>query len=165
VLKEGTPPSWAPGVADETLGLVYMPLGTTSPDIWGGNRTPNQTIREAARLMSEEDIGVLPVAETDRLIGMITDRDIAIRAVAEGKGPEASVRDVMTNQVKYCFEDDDLDDVSRNIANIQMRRLPVMRHDKRLVGIVSLGDLATETQARRQAQQALSGVVSQPSHH
>jgi predicted transcriptional regulator len=99
--------------------------------------SPDQTIREAARTMSEEDVGVLPVAENDQLVGMITDRDIAIRAVAEGKGPEAKVRQVMTDQVKYCFEDEELDHVAKNMANIQMRRLPVMNRDKRLVGIVA----------------------------
>src|SRR5262249_29064324 len=125
---------------------------------------PDQTIREVARLMSEEDIGALPVAENDRLVGMITDRDIAIRAVAEGKGPEAKGREIMTGQVKYCFEDEDLADLSRNMANVQMRRLPVMDRNKRLVGIVSLGDLATKKQATTHARQALSG-ISQPSHH
>jgi CBS domain-containing protein len=123
--------------------------------------SPDQTLREAARLMSEEDVGILPVAEDDRLVGVITDRDIAIRAVAEGKGPRTKVRQVMTNQVRYCFQDEDVDHVSRNMANIQMRRLPVMDRDKRLVGIVSLGDLATEQTSAPHAQQALSG-VSQP---
>ncbi len=122
---------------------------------------PDQTVREAARMMSEEDVGALPVAENDRLVGMITDRDIAIRAVAEGKGPDAKIRQVMTDQVKYCFEDEDLDQVSKNMANIQMRRLPVMNREKRLVGIVSLADLATAKRAGTQAQQALRG-VSQP---
>jgi CBS domain-containing protein len=120
--------------------------------------SPDQTIREAARTMSEEDVGVLPVAENDQLVGMITDRDIAIRAVAEGKGPEAKVRQVMTDQVKYCFEDEELDHVAKNMANIQMRRLPVMNRDKRLVGIVSLGDLAMARGQGTQAQQALRGV-------
>jgi CBS domain-containing protein len=124
---------------------------------------PDQTIREAARMMSEEDVGALPVAEKDRLVGMITDRDIAIRAVGEGKGPDAKIRQVMTDQVKYCFEDEDLNHVAKNMAQIQMRRLPVMNRDKRLVGIVSLGDLATEKRAGAQAQQALRG-VSQPGH-
>ena len=75
---------------------------------------------------------------------MITDRDIAIRGVAEGKGPDAKVQDVMSQQVKYCFEDEDVDHVAQNMAELQVRRLPVMNRDKRLVGIVSLGDLATQ---------------------
>jgi CBS domain-containing protein len=103
---------------------------------------PTQTIREAARLMAELDTGIMPVREGDRLVGMITDRDIAVRAVAQGRGPDTSVRDVMTDDVKYCYEDDDTDDVARNMADIQVRRLPVLTRDKRLVGIVSLGDMA-----------------------
>jgi CBS domain-containing protein len=124
--------------------------------------SPDQTLREAAHLMSEEGIGVVPVADHDHLVGMVTDRDIAIRGVALGKGPGAKVKEVMSEQVKYCFEDEDLDHVSKNMASIQMRRLPVMNRDKRLVGIVSLGDLAVTNRARAQAEQALHG-VSQPS--
>jgi CBS domain-containing protein len=118
---------------------------------------PDQTIREAARKMSEEDVGALPIADHDRLVGMITDRDIAIRAVAEGKSPSTKLREVMSAQLKYCFEDEDLDHVSTNMAQIQMRRLPVMNREKRLVGIVSLGDLATRG-AGRQAAEALRGI-------
>ncbi|MFL5201572.1 MAG: CBS domain-containing protein, partial [Microvirga sp.] len=100
---------------------------------------PNQTIRDAARLMAEMDAGVMPVREGDRLVGMITDRDIAVRAVAQGRGPDTPVREVMTDEVKYCYEDDDTNDVARNMADIQVRRLPVLTRDKRLVGIISLG--------------------------
>jgi len=103
---------------------------------------PNQSIRDAAKLMAEIDAGVLPVGEGDRLVGMITDRDIAIRAVAAGKPPTTPVREVMSVEVKYCFEDDDLDEVAENMADIKLRRLPVLSRDKRLVGIVSLGDIA-----------------------
>jgi CBS domain-containing protein len=111
--------------------------------------------------MSEEDVGALPVADNDRLVGMITDRDIAIRGVGEGMAADARVRQVMTEQVKYCFEDEDLAHVSQNMASLQMRRLPVMNRDKRLVGIVSLGDLAVASKAKSQAAQALHG-ISQP---
>jgi CBS domain-containing protein len=103
---------------------------------------PDQSLQEVAREMSKKDVGAVPIAENDRLVGMITDRDIAIRAVAEGKGPNLKVRDIMTEQVKYCFEDDDVDHIAKNMADIQMRRLPVVNREKRLVGIVSLGDLA-----------------------
>ena len=102
----------------------------------------DQTIREAAQLMAEIDAGSLPVGENDRLVGMITDRDIAIRAVAEGKSPDTKIREVMTQEMLYCFDDQDLDEVSRNMAKNQVRRLPVINHSKRLVGILSLGDLA-----------------------
>src|ERR1043165_6730469 len=87
---------------------------------------PNETIRDAARMMCECDAGILPVGENDRLVGMITDRDIAIRAVAEGKGCDTRVRDVMSTEVKYVVEDDDTDDAARNMAELQVRRLPVL---------------------------------------
>ena len=86
---------------------------------------PNQSIREAAAVMAEIDAGVLPVGENDRLVGMITDRDIAIRAVAAGKAPTTSVREVMSKEVDYCFEDDDIDDVAQRMADAKLRRMPV----------------------------------------
>jgi CBS domain-containing protein len=104
--------------------------------------SPNQTIREAATLMAKIDAGILPVGDNDRLVGMISDRDIAVRAIALGKGPDTLVREVMSGDVKYCFEEDDVDDVAQNMADIKVRRLPVLNKSKRLVGIVSLGDLA-----------------------
>lgn len=103
---------------------------------------PNQSIQEAAKIMAAIDAGVLPVGENDRLVGMITDRDIAVRAVAKGLNPKTKVRDVMSDEVMYCFEDDELDEVAHNMADIKVRRLPVLNRDKRLVGIVSLGDIA-----------------------
>ena len=121
---------------------------------------PNQTIRDAARLMAEMDAGIMPVREGDRLVGMITDRDIAVRAVAQGRGPDTAVREVMTDEVKYCYEDDDTNDVARNMADIQVRRLPVLTRDKRLVGIISLGDLAVTDEAGK-AGEAVAG-ISQP---
>ena len=104
--------------------------------------SPDDTLTDAARMMAALDCGVLPVSNSQRLIGMITDRDIAIRGVAEGLGPDTTVAEVMTDDVKYCFEDDDCEDVARNMGEIQLRRLPVVSRDKRLVGIVSIGDLA-----------------------
>ena len=106
--------------------------------------SPDDTIERAAQLMGQIDAGVLPVSEKDRLVGMITDRDIAIRGVAEGCGPSARVRDVMSREVKYCYDDAETDEVLDNMAQIQVRRMPVVDHDKRLVGIVSIGDLAKE---------------------
>jgi len=104
--------------------------------------SPDQTIREAAKLMAEVDAGALPVGENDRLVGMITDRDIVIRAVAQGKSADTKVADVMSKEMLYCLDTDAIDDVGRNMAKAQVRRLPVVNKDKRLVGIVSLGDLA-----------------------
>jgi CBS domain-containing protein len=103
-----------------------------------------ESLRNAAAMMKRLDAGVLPVSANDKLVGMITDRDIAIRGIAEGKGPDARVRDVMSHEVKYCFEDEELAHVVENMAELQVRRLPVMNRHKRLVGIVSLDDLATQ---------------------
>jgi CBS domain-containing protein len=102
------------------------------------------TVREAARLMAAEDCGVLPVSKDDRLIGMVTDRDIALRGVAEGKNPDTcSVEEIMSGEVKYLFDDETTEALARNFGTLQIRRLPVVDRAKRLVGIVSLGDLAT----------------------
>ena len=103
---------------------------------------PDQTIRDAASLMAEADVGSLPVGENDRLIGMITDRDIVLRAVAQGLDTQTLVREVMTRKLQYCFEDDDVDHVAKNMAVLGVRRLPVLNHDKRLVGIVALSNVA-----------------------
>jgi CBS domain-containing protein len=103
---------------------------------------PDDTVQQAAMLMKDHDCGILPVADGDRLVGMVTDRDIAIRCIARGKGPNARVTEAMTQEVMYCFDDDDTQHVCQNMADIQVRRLPVVNRDKRLVGIVSLSDLA-----------------------
>jgi CBS domain-containing protein len=121
---------------------------------------PGQSIREVAKIMAEIDAGSMPVGENDRLVGMITDRDITIRAVAAGKGPDTPVREVMSEDVKYCFDDEDLEHVAQNMSDIQMRRLPVVNRDKRLVGIVSLGDVAQNEDSRTTGK-ATAG-VSQP---
>ena len=125
---------------------------------------PDQTIREAAQLMAEIDAGSLPVGENDRLVGMITDRDIAIRAVAEGKSPDTKVRDVMTQEMLYCFDDQDLDEIARNMAKNQVRRLPVISRAKRLVGILSLGDLARKEEPAAVGK-AMSRVATPSSKH
>lgn len=125
---------------------------------------PEQTVQQAAQMMADIDAGVLPVGENDRLIGMITNRDIAIRCVAKGNGPDAKIRDVMSHDVKYCFLDQDIDEVTRNMAEIQVRRLPVVDRDKRLVGIVSLGDIATIGEAM-EAGEALSGISMPGGQH
>jgi len=104
--------------------------------------SPNDTLGEVAKRMTAKDIGFLPVGENDRLVGMITDRDIVARAVAQGRDGQSCVRDAMTWDVKYCFEDDSIDDVVKNMSDIQVRRLPVVNRSKRLVGIVSLADAA-----------------------
>ena len=121
---------------------------------------PNTTIRDAAKEMRADDIGALPVGENDRLIGMVTDRDITMRAVAEDRAPATTaVRDVMSDRVYYCFEDDNVQEAADVMAEHQVRRLPVLNRDKRLVGVVALADLGRgEPDA---AQSALEG-VSEP---
>lgn len=107
--------------------------------------SPGQSIRDCAGMMGEIDAGVLPVAEHDHLVGMITDRDIAIRAVAAGKGPDTAVRDVMSRQLLYCFDDQDLDHVAKSMGEARVRRLPVVdRESSELVGILSLADIAVK---------------------
>jgi CBS domain-containing protein len=125
---------------------------------------PEETIQQAARTMASLDAGVLPVGEKDHLIGMITDCDIAIRGIAQGKGPDTKVRDVMSEDVKYCFDDQDIKEVTRNMADIQVRRLPVLNRDKRLVGILSLGDIATSRE-RKGAGNALQGISRPGGEH
>ena len=109
--------------------------------------SPDQTICDAAKIMAQIDAGALPVEQDDRLVGVITDRDITVRAVAAGKAPDTKVRDVMSREVLYCYDDQDLDTVIRNMGTIKVRRLPVVNRDKRLVGIVSFGDLARHHEA------------------
>jgi len=103
---------------------------------------PQQTIAEAARTMAEIDAGALPVGDGDRLVGMLTDRDIVVRAVALGKGPDTPVAEAMSKEVLYCFSDQGLDEVLQNMADTKVRRMPVLNREKRLVGILSLGDVA-----------------------
>jgi len=123
---------------------------------------PEDTLQHAAERMKELDVGVLPVCENDRIVGMVTDRDITVRATADGATPgSARVRDVMTPDVVYCFEDQDAAEASRLMKDHQIRRLAVMNRDKRLVGIVSLGDLAVETGDEHLAGHTLEA-VSEP---
>ena len=127
--------------------------------------SPADSIQDAARKMAEEDFGVLPVAEFDRLVGMLTDRDIVTRAVARGRRPEATlVREVMSTDVKYVFEDESSDDAARKMARLQVKRLPVLSREKRLVGILSLGDMATTRLTRKEAGEALSA-ISRPNQN
>jgi CBS domain-containing protein len=117
---------------------------------------PNMSLAEAAKMMRDGDYGILPVGEADRLVGMITDRDIAIRAVAEGKDPYKSyIGEVMTNKVLYCFEDQDVNEVVKNLGDNQVRRLPVLNRQKRLVGILSLGNLAQSDANPKDVDEAL----------
>lgn len=125
--------------------------------------TPEQTIREAAQCMAECDVGAVPIGSGDRLVGIITDRDIAVRAVCEGKGADTRIREVMTQDIKYCFDDEDIEHVAQNMGDIQVRRLPVMNRQKRLVGILSLGDIAIGNTDRETVGDTLGGISRQGS--
>jgi CBS domain-containing protein len=126
---------------------------------------PDDNVQQAARMMREADVGVLPVGEGDRLVGMVSDRDIAMRLAAEGRDPaRTKVRDVMSPDVRYVYEDEDLEHVAENMAEQQVRRLPVMNRDKRLIGIVSLGDIATGSRSHL-AGKALRGVAQEGGQH
>jgi CBS domain-containing protein len=126
---------------------------------------PDQPIREAAQFMLRADAGAMPVGEGDRLVGMITDRDIAVRGVAAGRGPDTPVRDVMTDEVIYCFEDDDVEEVALKMSDRQVRRMPVLsREDETVVGIVSLGDISRSEQGEAAAV-ALDGIADPGGEH
>jgi CBS domain-containing protein len=123
---------------------------------------PDATLQEAAGRMSALDVGSLPVCDNDHLVGMVTDRDITIRATAAARDPSATcVREVMTPHVDYCFEDQDVAEGAQIMKEKQIRRLPVLNRRKRLVGIVALADLAVDTGDEKLAGATLEG-ISQP---
>jgi CBS domain-containing protein len=124
----------------------------------------DQTAQEAANFMLTGDAGSIPVTDGDKLIGMITDRDIAVRGVAKGHGPDTPVRDLMTSGLICAREDDDVDEVATKMSEAQVRRLPVIDRSENLVGIVSLGDLARETDGEG-AHEALEGVSAPGGQH
>lgn len=121
--------------------------------------SPNNTLRDAAMLMEKMDIGSLPVGANDRLVGIITDRDIAIRAVAQGKSPDTTVQEAMSTDIKYCYDDEDIDHVARNMAELELRRMPVVNRDKRLVGVVSLANFAYSGD-KKSSDKLLNGVAA-----
>jgi CBS domain-containing protein len=127
--------------------------------------TPDQPIREAAQFMLRADTGVLPVCDSDNLIGMITDRDIAVRAVAEGRGPDTPVRDAMTDDILFVYEDQDVEDAAMLMSDRQVRRLAVKsREGDRLVGILSLADISRSEHAEA-ASVALDGITDPGGEH
>lgn len=124
---------------------------------------PHATLREAAEMMKVFNVGPLPVCDGERLVGIVTDRDITVRSVAEGQDCwEGKVRDAMSTDIAYCFDDDDIAIAERQMRDKQLRRLLVLNRDKRLVGIVSLGDLSMNTDDPHKAGETLQA-VSQPS--
>jgi len=124
--------------------------------------SPESTVTMAAERMKLLNVGMLPICDRDRLVGSITDRDITIRATSHGANPNTTlVGDVMTKDIVYCFEDEDIEKAARQMEEHQIRRLPVLNRDKRLVGILSLGDLAVRTQREKLAGEVLER-VSEP---
>ena len=123
---------------------------------------PSTSVEHLARSMREHDIGAIPIGENDRLIGMITDRDIVLRAVAKGRDAKTQVRDVMSDRIQYCFEDEDVGSAAENMATLGVRRLPVLNRDKRLVGIVALSNIANCGE-NKAANTMLKG-VAEPHH-
>ena len=121
---------------------------------------PDQPVQEAASFMLSADAGSIPVSDGGRLVGMITDRDIAVRGVAKGYGPDTPVRELMTDEIICVREDDDVDDVASKMSQAQVRRLPVIDEREQLCGIVSLGDLSRQADEDC-ASEALQG-VSEP---
>lgn len=125
---------------------------------------PDQAVKEAASFMLSADAGSIPVVDGERLIGMITDRDIAVRGVAKGYGPDTPVRELMTDEIICVRDDDDVDDVATKMSEAQVRRLPVIDDNERLCGIVSLGDLSREADEDAAAE-ALGGVTEPGGRH
>ena len=124
---------------------------------------PEDTIQDVARKMRDVDTGVIPVCDGDRVQGMVTDRDIVLRAVSEARSFETPVSEVMTSDVEYCYEDDDIAEAADKMAELQVRRLVVLDQNKRLVGIVSLGDIAQQGKDKTTGQ-ALEE-ISEPNRH
>jgi CBS domain-containing protein len=123
--------------------------------------SPEATIAEAAQRMRDGDFGMMPVGENDRMVGAISDRDIVIRGVAEGHDGNAKVRDVMSDGIRWAYEDDAVDHAAQIMAEHQIRRLPIINRDKRLVGILALADVAVKERKAKPATEALCG-ISQP---
>lgn len=126
--------------------------------------SPQQTVREAAAFMLSSDAGGIPVVEDDRVIGMITDRDIAVRGVAEGRGPDTQVRELMTADVTCASEDDDVEDIAMRMSDEQVRRLPVVDQQGKLIGIVTLADISRSDQGEA-ASVALGGITDPGGEH
>ena len=123
--------------------------------------SPDMSIKEAAIEMRDGDFGMMPVGENDRMIGTLSDRDIVIRAVADGLDADTKVRDVMSEGIAWAYEDDSVENAAKIMSEWQVRRLPVVDRDKRLVGIVALGDFAVESSDIQPVAEALSE-ISQP---
>jgi CBS domain-containing protein len=147
---------------DDEISEDFMKISevmTRSPEVV----RPEATVQEAARKMDQLNVGALPVCDGDRLVGMITDRDITVRATSAGKAPDrCRVQDAMSADVDYCYVDDNVNDAAEKMQERQIRRLPIIDRDQRLVGIVALGDLATDVNKPKTVASTLEK-ISEPS--
>ncbi len=120
---------------------------------------PTETVMKAAQAMQELDAGVIPVCDGRKLVGMVTDRDIVLRGVAQGcVVDKAQLREVMSTDTQWCFEDQSLEEVSERMRDAQIRRVPVVDRDKQLVGMLSLGDIATRTHTEEETGETLEEI-------
>lgn len=123
---------------------------------------PTATLKQAANQMRTHDYGFIPVGENDRLIGAITDRDLAVRGIAEGKDPnKTTVREIMSKGIQFCFEEDNVEKVVQKMEKLQIRRLVVLSKEKKMTGIISLGDIATKSKNPKLCSELADAV----SHH
>ena len=144
------------GPSNERNKMKVKDISTRDPQCI----SPEASLTEAARKMRILDIGMLPVCENDRLVGTVTDRDITVRAVAEGLDPKTvKVRQVMTQEVVYCFENRSVEEAAQLMEEKKIRRLPVLDQEKHLVGIVSIGDLAARAHERKLAGEVLEHIA------
>jgi len=121
---------------------------------------PETSIGQAAEKMRDHDIGFLPICDNDRLVGTVTDRDITIKSVAQGRDPrDATVREVMNPQVFYCYEDDDIEKVAQYMEEEEVRRMLILNHEKRLIGVVSIGDIASVSGEKHLAGETLGHIA------
>jgi CBS domain-containing protein len=126
---------------------------------------PDASVRDAASKMKELDVGAIPVCDGQKLSGLVTDRDITVRAVAEGRDPsEVRVSEVMSSEIAYCFEDETIEQAAKLMESKQIRRLPILDRNKQLAGIISLGDISVRTEASRQKDLAADALqeISEP---
>ncbi|MGH8145663.1 MAG: CBS domain-containing protein [Rhodanobacteraceae bacterium] len=120
---------------------------------------PEQTIAHAAALMRDKDVGSVAIGSDDKLVGILTDRDIAVRAIASDKGPDTPVREIMSDTVHYCFENDDVEAIARNMAGLKIRRVPVVDREQRLVGFIAMSNIA-ESGDRKSSAVLLKGTAT-----
>jgi CBS domain-containing protein len=160
--RSGLRRRWVPSEDDDEISEDFMKISevmTRNPEVV----RPDATVQEAARKMDALNVGALPVCDGDRLIGMITDRDITVRATSAGEAPDRfRVKDAMSANVDYCYADDSVGDAAEKMQDRQIRRLPIVDRDQRLVGIVALGDLATDVNKPKTVASTLEK-ISEPS--